>query len=88
MQTIIALICTISIIIADVVDWRSNKRVLKNLKEAKKALDDNTRLTKEYQAIIEVKLDALDKKTTSQDNYLWKSIIILAQRMGESNHVR
>lgn len=88
MQTIIALICTILIIIVDVVDWRSNKRVLKNLKEAKKALDDNTRLTKEYQAIIEGMLDALDKKTTSQDNYLWKSIIILAQRMGESNHVR
>lgn len=88
MQTIIALICTILLIIADVVDYRSNKRVLKNLKEAKKALDDNTRLTKEYQAIIEGKLDALDKKTTSQDNYLWKSIMILAQRMGESNHVR
>lgn len=88
MSTIVYVVLTVVLIIADILDCRSNKRLSKQLEEAKKALDDNTSLTKEYQSITEGKLEALNDKTTAQDNYLWKAILILAQKIGEKNHVR
>lgn len=88
MSTIIYVVLTVVWIIADILDCRSNKRLSKQLEEVKKALDDNTSLTKEYQSITEGKLEALNDKTTAQDNYLWKAILILSQKIGEKNHVR
>lgn len=88
MSTIVYVVLTVVWIIADILDCRSNKRLSKQLEEVKKALDDNTSLTKEYQSITEGKLEALNDKTTAQDNYLWKAILILAQKIGEKNHVR
>ena len=88
MSTIVYVVLAVVLIIADILDCRSNKRLSKQLEEAKKALDDNTSLTKEYQSITEEMLEVLNNKTTAQDNYLWKSILILAQKIGEQNHAR
>lgn len=88
MSTIVYVVLTVVLIIADILDCRSNKRLSKQLEEAKKALDDNTSLTKEYHSITEGMLETLNDKTTAQDNYLWKAILILAQKIGEKNHVR
>lgn len=88
MSTIVYVVLTVVWIIADILDCRSNKRLSKQLEEAKKALDDNTSLTKEYQSITEGMLETLNNKATAQDNYLWKSILILANKIGESNHVK
>lgn len=88
MSTIVYVVLTVVWIIADIMDCRSNKRLSKQLEEAKKALDDNASLTKEYQSITEGMLETLNDKATAQDNYLWKSILILAQKMGEQNHDR
>lgn len=88
MSTIVYVVLTVVLIIADILDCRSNKRLSKQLEEAKKALDDNTSLTKEYQSITEGILETLNDKATAQDNYLWKSILILANKIGESNHVK
>lgn len=88
MSTIVYVVLTVVWIIADILDCRSNKRLSKQLEETKKALDDNASLTKEYQSITEGMLEALNDKATAQDNYLWKSILILAQKMGEQNHAR
>lgn len=88
MPTIVYVVLTVVWIIADILDCRSNKRLSKQLEEAKKALDDNASLTKKYQSITEGMLEALNNKTTAQDNYLWKSILILAQKIGEQNHAR
>lgn len=88
MSTIVYVVLTVVWIIADILDCRSNKRLSKQLEETKKALDANASLTKEYQSITEGMLEALNDKATAQDNYLWKSILILAQKMGEQNHAR
>lgn len=52
MSTIVYVVLTVVWIIADILNCRSNKRLSKQLEEAKKALDDNTSLTKEYQSVI------------------------------------
>lgn len=88
MLTIVYAVFTVVVIIGDILDCRSNKRLSKQLEEVKKALDDNTSLTKEYHSITEGMLEALNDKATAQDNYLWKSILILANKIGESNHVK
>lgn len=81
-------IASIAVVIADIADYRSNKRVLKQIEESKKILKEDIRINSEYQSITEGMLDTLNKKTTAQDNYLWKAILILAQKIGEKNHVR
>lgn len=88
LTTMIYAIASIAIVIADIADYRSNKRVLKQIKESKKILKEDIRINSEYQSITEGMLDILNKKTTAQDNYLWKAILILAQKIGEKNHVR
>lgn len=81
-------IASIAVVIADIADYRSNKRVFKQIEESKKILKEDIRINSEYQSITEGMLDTLNKKTTAQDNYLWKAILILAQKIGEKNHVR
>ena len=81
-------IASSAVVIADIADYRSNKRVLKQIEESKKILKEDIRINSEYQSITEGMLDILNKKTTAQDNYLWKAILILAQKIGEKNHVR
>lgn len=88
LTTIIYAVLSIAIVIADVADYRSNKRVLKRIEESKKILKEDIRINQEYQNITEGMLEALDNKTTAQDKYLWKAILILAQKIGEKNHVR
>lgn len=88
LTTMIYAIASIAIVIADIADYRSNKRVLKQIEKSKKILKEDIRINSEYQSITEGMLDTLNKKTTAQDNYLWKAILILAQKIGEKNHVR
>lgn len=88
LTTMIYAIASIAVVIADIADYRSNKRVLKQIEESKKILKEDIRINSEYQSITEGMLDTLNKKTTAQDNYLWKAILILAQKIGEKNHVR
>lgn len=83
LTTMIYAIASIAVVIADIADYRSNKRVLKQIKESKKILKEDIRINSEYQSITEGMLDTLNKKTTAQDNYLWKAILILAQKIGE-----
>lgn len=88
LTTMIYAIASSAVVIADIADYRSNKRVLKQIEESKKILKEDIRINSEYQSITEGMLDILNKKTTAQDNYLWKAILILAQKIGEKNHVR
>lgn len=88
LTTIIYAVVSIAVVIADIADYRSNKRVLKQIEESKKILKEDIRINSEYQSITEAMIDTLDNKTTAQDNYLWKAILILAQKIGEKNHVR
>lgn len=88
LTTMIYAIASIAVVIADIADYRSNKRVLKQIEESKKILKEDIRINSEYQSITEGMLGTLNKKTTAQDNYLWKAILILAQKIGEKNHVR
>lgn len=88
LTTMIYAIASIAVVIADIADYRSNKRVLKQIEESKKILKEDIRINSEYQSITEGMLDTLNKKTTAQDNYLWKAILILAQKIGEKNHVK
>lgn len=88
LTTMIYAIASIAVVIADIADYWSNKRVLKQIEESKKILKEDIRINSEYQSITEGMLDTLNKKTTAQDNYLWKAILILAQKIGEKNHVK
>ena len=88
MLTFIYVVGCVAVVIADIADCRSNKRISKQIEESKKILKEDIRINQEYQNITEGMLEALDNKTTAQDNYLWKAILILAQKIGEKNHVR
>lgn len=88
MLTFIYVVGCVAVVIADIADCRSNKRISKQIEESKKILKEDIRINQEYQNITERMLEALDNKTTAQDNYLWKAILILAQKIGEKNHVR
>lgn len=88
LTTIIYAVLSIAIVIADVAVYRSTQRVLKQIEESKKILKEDIRINSEYQSITEAMIDTLDNKTTAQDNHLRKAILILAQKIGEKNHVR
>lgn len=88
LTTIIYAVLSIAVVIADIADYRSNKRVLKQIAEVEKISKEDISINQEYQHITEEMLETLNNKTTAQDNYLWKAILILAQKIGEKNHVR
>lgn len=81
-------ICFTIWLFALILDLYSNHKAIKSNKKVSKQLAEDIETRNKFIKVSSDLIDAADNKSTSQDNVLWESIIVLAKRIHEleSNH--
>lgn len=66
----------------------SNYKAIKSNKKVSKQLTEDIEARKKFIKVSNDLVIAAERKSTAQDNYLWKCILILAKRINEleNNH--
>lgn len=81
----------IGLIIADIRDIKSNRNLSKQITELKAMLTQSNENEDQFIKTTTNMVVASQNKSTAQDNYLWKSIMILARRihnLEDNNYVK
>lgn len=70
-------------LIADFQIKKENKQINKDINRFNKLIKEAVAADNDYMAKVDKLIDATSRKSTAQANFLWESVIILANRISD-----